>query len=399
MKKLLLALLLFISVGNAIAQEFRVIGYLPTYRWGSINSIDFDNLTHVCYSFVNPDASGNFSFSQDLTNLKAKASAANCKVYASIAGAAPSAAAKTAYTTLTTPSERPAFIHKLLNYLRTAGVDGVDVDLEGDLVAMSTYNDFVVELADSCHAAGFGISAALARWNANLVSNATVNALDFINIMSYDQTGSWAPNNPGPHSTYAAAVSDFDYWSSTRAKGAANVVLGVPFYGYEFKNDNTAGAMTWCQIAGAYPSKMDEDQATTADGTVYYNGKPTIRKKTQFVMDQKGGGIMIWELGQDCFGANSLFQEIIATKNGTLSRTETKGETDALKVVPNPATTVVNLMVTENNLTYEVFNLSGKLVLQGANSTTIDISALEAGTYLVKAVSNQTVKSTLFIKQ
>ena len=45
----------------------------------------------------------------------------------------------------------------------------------------------------------------------------------------------------------------------------------------------------------------------------YYNGIPTIKAKTSLAMQQTGG-VMIWEIGQDCFNGNSLLNIIFETK-------------------------------------------------------------------------------------
>jgi chitinase len=398
MKNQLVTLLILFSTIALHGQTFRTVGYLPSYRWGAINSIDFDQLDYVCYSFANPDANGNFSYSQDITALKAKAVAANCKVFASIGGGAVSMATETAYKNLTVSSELPAFIHQLMNYLRAAGVDGVDVDLEHSLVTMSTYNDFVIQLSDSVHAAGLGISAAMAKYTSTTVTVAAIDALDFINVMSYDQTGSWAPSQPGPHSTYVAAVADFDYWKNTKNQSADKIVLGVPFYGYEFKNDGSAvSAWTWCDIVSTYPNNVDDDQVTTAAGTVYHNGKATIAQKTQFALDQGGGGIMIWELGQDCFDDNSLLNVINTTKQATLGVNETTAR--AVMVFPNPVHDVLSVIGTELSGVYKITDIMGSVVAAGIQLSRIDVSSLEQGVYILSVVNRgHGTTATRFVK-
>ena len=83
--KRILALLIFTIFINQ-AQAFKVVGYLPTYRFGILNNIDFSKLTHVCASFANPGSDGEFIFSHNLEPLVEKAHLANCKVFISIGG-------------------------------------------------------------------------------------------------------------------------------------------------------------------------------------------------------------------------------------------------------------------------------------------------------------------------
>ena len=42
--------------------------------------------------------------------------------------------------------------------------------------------------------------------------------------------------------------------------------------------------------------------------TIYYNGRPLVRQKTRFCIDQKLGGIMFWEAGQDSQDDRSLMK-------------------------------------------------------------------------------------------
>jgi chitinase len=397
MKKLCSIFLMICITSISLAQQFRVVGYLPSYRWGAISSIDFGKLTHVCYSFSNPDANGNFSYKKDITSLKVAAKARGCNVFASIGGGGPTAEIENTYRNLTKPSELTGFVHKLMNYLRTEGVDGVDIDLEGSLVQMTTYNAFVIELADSAHAQGLEVSAALANWTKGSVSQKAADALDFINLMSYDQTGSWS--TAGPHSTYSAAVNDFNYWKNTKAQAAAKIVLGVPFYGYEFKTGEVS-AWRWCEIVSAFPGSKNDDQVTTPDGPLYYNGITTIQKKTQFMLDQQGGGIMIWELGQDCVGENSLLEAITDTKQATLSARIEASHNNDLRIFPNPVVDRLNISGNIACENYTITNLSGVVVLAGKKSFSVDVSSLPSGIFFLKGVGqNKEVFVLKFIKK
>ena len=79
------------------SQAFRVVGYLPSYRFSIVNSIDYSKLTHIMVSFANPDTNGDFSYSQNLTNLVAKAHDKNCDVFISIGGGGLSSAIEDIY--------------------------------------------------------------------------------------------------------------------------------------------------------------------------------------------------------------------------------------------------------------------------------------------------------------
>lgn len=129
---------------------------------------------------------------------------------------------------------------------------------------------------------------------------------DFVTLMAYDETGTWAPNRPGQHSPYAYAekmIKDF----KARGVKKENLCLGLPFYGYGFHK--SPGSYNYSKILTKFPDAWQKDQV--AD-TIYYNGIPTIWKKTKLAMEQTSG-VMIWELSQDTVGEKSLLKVISST--------------------------------------------------------------------------------------
>jgi len=59
-----------------------------------------------------------------------------------------------------------------------------------------------------------------------------------------------------------------------------------------------------------------------------------------------------------------------------------QGETIELQITPNPATSFIQLNGIDTPLNYEIYDTSGKLVLQGEGQT-MDVSTLANGTYLL----------------
>jgi GH18 family chitinase len=60
------------------------------------------------------------------------------------------------------------------------------------------------------------MTAAIATWYKDKISDKALQQFDFVSIMSYDATGPWRPERPGPHSPYQMAVDDLQYWNETR---------------------------------------------------------------------------------------------------------------------------------------------------------------------------------------
>jgi GH18 family chitinase len=396
MKSIFLTLIVIFS--SLTSQAFRVVGYLPSYRFGIVNTFEYQKLTHLMISFSNPNTNGKFTYSQNLTNVVAKAHAKNCKVFISIGGGGLPASVEDIYRDKTTETERPALISSLMDFVRTYGLDGIDVDLESSLMSMSTYNPFVRELIDSAHAGGVEVSAAFAKYTGSNVEPQTAQKLDFVNTMSYDATGPWQPNNVGQHSPMSQTQSDYSFW---RGKGVEekNIVIGVPFYGYEFKTDKTVPAWTWCDIVNTYPGAIDDDEVSTADGTVYYNGRTTIAAKTQYAIDN-AGGIMIWEIGQDCSGSNSLLDVIVdkmAENNMNVGVKET--QEIEVSVYPNPAGNVLN--VSEGFVgKVLIYNMVGELIEEASEyQNTIDLQALTSGLYIIHLKNNEGTATKTIVKK
>ena len=122
------------------------------------------------------------------------------------------------YLSLMNSKNRGAFITKLLDFVQTNKLDGLDIDLEGDLVLSDDYSDFVIVLADSLKARNKNLlyTAAYTTWNADYASDKAIAKFDFINSMSYDVCGPTWGTKGCNHSPFSRAESDQDYWVNKR---------------------------------------------------------------------------------------------------------------------------------------------------------------------------------------
>jgi chitinase len=289
---------------------FRVIGYysLRAAMTADAASVPFDQLTHINLSFLNPDAAG--VFAPDVAAIAPFIDAAHAhqvKVLLSIGGGGP----HPYYHDLLGDEKRAPFIARLLTSVEQSGADGADVDLEGGDIDQH-YEPFVTELAKALHARRKLITAAIAVFYKDALTDAALAQYDFVNIMSYDHTGPWRPEKPGPHAPYDQADAALTYFGIDRRIPKDKMVLGVPFYGYGFGPDLTSPAVTMSfgQIASTFPGAELVDQWDMPGGrTLYYNGIPTIRRKTQLAKE-RASGIMIWQILGDAPGEKSLLAAI-----------------------------------------------------------------------------------------
>ena len=390
MKRLLplfLGLLIFSGV-KAQTENFRNVGYFPSYRWSMVDNFDYTKVTCIDAAFANPvNAQGKLGFEQNLGPLVSHAHQNDASVLISLGGGAISSEVFAYYLDLLQDGKRSAFIDSIVYFVNINQLDGVDIDLEGNMLDIQEYGDFVYELADTLHQCGKIITAALASWNGYKVPEFALDQFDFINLMAYDATGPWDPGNPGPHSPYSMAVSDINYWKNSRNVPAEKIVLGVPFYGYEFVNASTVNALTYAQIVKQNPEAAWTDQWDN----IYYNGIPTIEKKTGLAMED-AGGIMIWELGQDASGELSLLNAIHQRLNGPTA-VEQPLMVNKIDIFPSPFDEEINIKFHQDfsgPLSIDLFDLQGRAVQKifktgiSANETLvmpID-KALTSGIYL-----------------
>jgi len=283
--------------------QTKVIGYLPS-SWGDVNSIDYTKLTHINIAFANPDNAGNLSVPAGMTTAIQKAHANNVKAIISLGGAGAPAAA---WSSLLQDGNRSAFIQKISSYVTNYQLDGVDIDLEGDRID-GNYEKFIVDLSAAIKPKNKTLTFAIATWQGNQITDRALALFDWVNVMSYDYTGPWTANSPGQHSPYSGAVNELNYWISTRKVAKEKVILGVPFYGYQF-NNGTVNAYVFGDIVKMYPGSENVDEWNTGAGMLYYNGIPTIKKKTTLAKTT-AGGIMIWQLFGDATGSKSLLSAI-----------------------------------------------------------------------------------------
>lgn len=306
--------LLFQTQAQKSDNQFKVVGYYSMRSaMETTKRVPFKNMTHINLWFLNPDSLGNFT--QDLSGLKPfieKAHKKKARVLFSIGGGSKQAQ----YRRLLQDDKRAMFINNLLAVALNTRVDGIDVDLEGGDID-DNYENFIIELSQALKKHNKLITAAIAIYYKDQFTDKALAQFDFVNVMSYDRTGPWRPEKPGPHAAYEHAVQDLEYFGTERRIPKEKMTLGVPFYGYGYGPELTSPAISlnFGEIVSSFRGAEKVDQWTRADGKIiYYNGIPTIKKKTELAME-KASGIMIWQVRGDAKGSKSLLKTINKVAN------------------------------------------------------------------------------------
>ncbi|MDZ4706898.1 MAG: glycosyl hydrolase family 18 protein [Saprospiraceae bacterium] len=302
-----------IAVSKQEASAFRVLGYLPSSRdWGAgLDAVDFAKITDLNLAFINPDSTGHFADNEMYYKIIQKAHDHRVRVFLSIGGGSPPAHLEH----LMKPEKRGKLVTGLVDIAGKYGFDGIDVDIENDLIN-ADYPPLVSELGKALKSKNIMMTAALASWNSHLIHDSTLYSYDFINIMSYDRTGPWNLNRPGQHSPFSMVQNDFKYFNQTRRVPAEKLFIGLPFYGYGF-GSGVPQSLPYKSIISTYPGSEQTDSVSVAQGgTMYYNGMPTIQQKIRFAIDNKAGGVMIWQLLGDSRDDKSLLKVIEDVRKG-----------------------------------------------------------------------------------
>ena len=294
--------------------QSKIVAYVP--NWVDLrafsDAIDYAKLTHINVAFENPrNADGDLSFNAKNESLIARARTNGVKVLISMGGGSASTdkTLRARYDQLLNQTNRAAFVAKLADYLSAHRFDGLDVDIEGPAIN-EDYGAFIRDLAQALKPKGKLLTAALSKgYGGDKVPDSVFAHFDFVNIMAYDGAGPWSPDSPGQHSSFEFATNNVSYWIN-RGLPKSKAVLGVPFYGYGFGEAARRRNYPYKRILAEFPGAENSDQV---GNTIWYNGMPTIKAKSRYVVEQGLGGIMIWSLDYDVSGEESLLSAIYET--------------------------------------------------------------------------------------
>ena len=278
-------------------EEFRIVGYVMD-KAGTVDEIQYNRLTHINYAFLIPNEDGTVRplYSQrKLARMIASAHEHGVKVLLSIGGWGYDGPFEALAGDSTT---RARLIDEVVKQVEKYGFDGADMDWEYPDVGESACNFLALmqELSAAMHARGKLVTAAVVALgpNAEGILPEVFDCVDFLNIMAYDGPGE-------NHSPYSYAEEALDYWRG-RGLPRAKAVLGLPFYG-------RPGGVPYKQLVEADEGAPYADQVEFRGKPVYYNGIPTVKRKTELALE-RGTGIMIWALTHDTSDESSLLRAI-----------------------------------------------------------------------------------------
>lgn len=292
----------------------KVVAYYPSWK-SDTSKLRYDILTHVIYAFAIPTAEGGLrplEAAEQVPGIISSAHNSGAKVLLGVGGWSYNDVPleSTFISATETPEKTAAFAAAIVEMCNRYGFDGVDMDWEHPRVDGSSakqYEALMLLLSEKLHSEGKLLTSAVLSgatadgniyYDAAAHSDKVLAAVDWINVMAYDG------GDGERHSGYDFAVNSALYWRDKRKMPAEKVVLGVPFY-------SRPGWAAYENILAAVPEAKDSDHVSFNGMEVWYNGQPTIRKKSEFAARELGG-IMIWEITQDTSERQSSLLTAIA---------------------------------------------------------------------------------------
>lgn len=289
-----------------------VIGYLPLsdHEYESMyDKIKWKYLTHINTSFAHVRADGSLNLGNvqnRISSVRDMAHSKGVKILISVAKGV-----KGDFTrAINNETSRKALVNNILSFVRANQLDGFDIDYEEYDNWNANFPNllkFVEELHAGKDDGMLMTCAVVSRWLN--YTNKWHTYFDYVNLMSYDQ-GSFT-EKPVQHASYDSYVADINYWLTTNETPRSKIVGGLPFYGYSWDEGigvDAVRAIRFCGIINAFGvTAADKDNV----GNTYYNGRPTIAKKCRYTIENKLGGVMIWQLFQDAHQDDLQLIEVV----------------------------------------------------------------------------------------
>ncbi len=281
----------------------RIVAYFPEYRSSLINTLDFTKFTHLNYFDVVANSDGSLNTANisltHMATLVTKAHAAHDTISITVGPEQFDTIANNA-TALNT------FVTNIINFTVTNKLDGIDIDWEPPSgTSAPVYKTFLDALFAQTHPRGLLLTEAVNPVTHEVPLSA-IGDLDWLNVMGYNFT----LTDP---SGLAESESAMASWASYGVP-ASKLVLGLPFYG--LGPSSYGDAQTYSDLQSYYASTHSGALAgPSVDDIVYsnghdykFNGVTTVTNKTNYVVNNSYGGIMIWELGQDHYSGSTYDQ-------------------------------------------------------------------------------------------
>jgi len=216
---------------------------------------------------------------------------------------------------LRSPERRARHVQLIVDEVVANNYDGIDIDYELlDSELRDAYSAFIGDLAQGLHAHGKLLTVAVHAKTSDYGGLGGFQdwvvlgkVVDRLRIMTYDYH--WRGGGPGPVAPiyWVRAVAEY----AKSVVDPAKVVIGVPFYGYNWPAGGSATPQTWDAINNLIQSYGLTVNLTESDANgpiqenwIAYGGRKvwfatsrSLEAKLGLVQQMDLAGIAIWRLG------------------------------------------------------------------------------------------------------
>ncbi len=315
--------------GSPPLKSHEIFGYAPYWTLPQSSGFDVNNLTTLAYFSV--DANGNGTLdqsgsgwngyeSQDLANLVTRSHAAGDRVVLTV-----TCFSQSSLDAITSdPTAGPRLSSALIAAVSAKNLDGVNFDFEGEgsgdrrgLTALITQVSGALHAANPHWQVTMATYASAASDTAGFYDVAALApALDGFFVMAYDMNDRVTPSATAPLT--GGGYNDTEALQQfTAVMPPQKVILGVPFYGYDWPTaDGTRNAqptggerpLSSGQIAASgHPTYWDPSTQTawtayqvgTQWHETFFDNPTSLALKAKLADSFHIGGLGIWALGMD----------------------------------------------------------------------------------------------------
>jgi chitinase len=289
------------------------------------SAVQWSALTHLAEAFALPSPDGGLANVADFADdaLVQAAHAHGVKIVASIGGASGDF-----YGSVVGSAPRARTVAAVASLCADHGYDGVDIDWEfPDTGTISAWVALVSDLRAALDAVrpGLSLSSTIGPLSPqiDLPPLASLDQLDWVEVMTYpysdpqsDEVGFLAPIAAVPDSGEGSVSSTIQYLIGVRGVSASKLLLGLPFYGFEFKDGPPGTPIS----SPSHVVELDDGVVLPMVGTAGWtrswdplanepglvNGKLFITYEDTASIDAKCalahasglGGAMVWHMGE-----------------------------------------------------------------------------------------------------
>jgi len=320
---IVMALVIMAIEGNAkqAAAEKRVIGYFWSSGSGSKTHYttarkNADVLTHLCPTRVAiADTDGNVKYGKD-NWLIAFGKREGIAILPLVANKGFSR--EIAHAVLSDPAKRTKVINQLLDVVQEWRSPGINIDIENvEAADRERLNLFMEELCRTFHGKGLAVTIDVPAKTRDAPESYWAGAFDYrflgrhcdlVLLMCYDEH--WSSGKPGPIASKPWVRKCLEYATSVIPRH--KVVLGVPFYGYDWPEEGRAKAYTTkgvTELAAEKKPKLRWDNTAkyhwfrykddTGRREVWYEDPSSLAHKIALAQEFDVAGISIWRLGDE----------------------------------------------------------------------------------------------------